>query len=184
MTRPPRPARRAIPLAVLALAAVLASAPDPVRAQDRPSAADIVRALKPPPLTRSWKPVSRGITVEGPAVPEAPPSIDLQVNFEYDTSNLTNDAIITLKALGEALRTEDLAGLQFRIVGHTDGRGSDAYNLELSRRRAEAVRAHLVQFHAVEGGRLATEGRGKRDLLLAANPEDGINRRVQIVTER
>lgn len=150
----------------------------------------IVRALQPPPAgpsapaTRSFRPANaRGIAIEGGDVSEEAPSIDLYVHFEYDQSNLTlSDARLVLDALGKALRDPRLAGMSFEIIGHTDARGSDDYNLTLSRRRAEAVRAYLIQFHQVDAGHLKAEGRGKRELKDPARPEDGVNRRVQVRT--
>lgn len=179
----PRIPFAAIP--VLLLLAISTSAPF---AQDRPNptVSEIVRALsvKPKrPVVRGLGPQSRGISVEGgePASPQAP-SIDLQVNFEFDSSNLTNDARLTLKPLGEAMRTKDLANLRFRIIGHTDARGTAEYNMDLSKRRAEAVRSHLVQFQQIAADRLESEGKGKTELIDPAHPEAGINRRVQIIT--
>lgn len=150
----------------------------------------MVRALLPPPrapsapATRSFRPPSaRGIAIEGGDVVEEAPSIDLYVHFEYDQSNLTmSDARLVLDALGKALSDPRLAGMSFEIIGHTDARGSDDYNLQLSRRRAEAVRAYLIQFHRVDAGHLKAEGLGKSQLKDPARPEDGVNRRVQVRT--
>lgn len=150
----------------------------------------IVRALQPPPrspsapATRSFRPANaRGIAIEGGDTAEEAPSIDLYVHFEYDQSNLTmSDARLVLDSLGKALRDPRLAGMSFQIIGHTDARGSDDYNLQLSRRRAEAVRAYLIQFHGVDAGHLTAEGLGKSQLKDPARPEDGVNRRVQVRT--
>jgi outer membrane protein OmpA-like peptidoglycan-associated protein len=150
----------------------------------------IVRALTPkpkPPVTRSFRPSepTRGISIEGGDQPaaEPAPSIDLYVHFEYDQAALTmTDALLTLDALGRALKDPRLQSMRFAIVGHTDARGNDDYNLQLSRRRAEAVRSYLNQYHQIELGRLVAEGRGRRELKDPQRPEDGINRRVQIKT--
>jgi OmpA-OmpF porin, OOP family len=148
----------------------------------------IVRALTPrpkPPLTRSFNQgPTRGIAVEGGDTKDDPaPSIDLYVHFEFDQSALTmSDAQLTVDTLGRALKDERLAKMRFEIVGHTDARGTDEYNLALSRKRAEAVRSRLIQFHGIEANRLKAEGKGRRELKDAARPDDGINRRVQIRT--
>jgi len=174
---------------LLIVPCALLLAPVTVDAQSfsNPTSADIIKALKPKPkpprartLVGAQKP--RGIGVEGGETTEPPQSINLQVNFEFDSSNLTNDARLTLKALGDAMQAKDLAGLRFRIVGHTDAVGTVDYNLDLSKRRAEAVRSHLVQFYSIDAKRLEAEGKGKSELIDTANPEDGINRRVQIIT--
>jgi len=174
-------------LLIVPCIALLAPATADAQYVNNPTSTDIIKALKPKPqpprartLIGAQKP--RGIGVEEGDTTEPPPSINLQVNFEFDSSNLTNDARLTLKALGDALQAKDLAGLRFRIVGHTDAVGTAEYNMDLSKRRAEAVRSHLVQFYSIESKRLEAEGKGKTELIDSANPEDGINRRVQIIT--
>ncbi len=143
--------------------------------QDR-SAEDIVRALLPHGAqTRSL----RGVTVE-PGQEEMSPSIDLQVNFAYDSAELANEALITLKALGVALQDERLKGSNFVIVGHTDAKGSDAYNLALSEKRALAVRNHLAFYYGIELSRLASIGQGESQLAFPDDPENDLNRRVEI----
>jgi outer membrane protein OmpA-like peptidoglycan-associated protein len=93
-----------------------------------------------------------------------------------------SDARLTLDALGKALKDTRLASMKFEIIGHTDARGNDGYNLDLSRRRAEAVRQYLVQFHGVASERLKAEGKGRTQLKDPNRPDDGINRRVEIRT--
>ena len=166
-------------LVLLLMAALLGGSPTPASAG---GAEDIVRALLPRPAaaTRSIA-GNRGIAIEGGDTQEEPPSIDLTVPFEYDQSALSmSDAQIIVDTLGKALKDPRLAGQRFSIIGHTDGRGGDAYNLALSQRRAEAVRARLVQFHGVDASRVVAEGRGLRELKDPARPESGINRRVQV----
>jgi outer membrane protein OmpA-like peptidoglycan-associated protein len=169
---------------LFASAMLSASAALPAFAVD---AETIVKALQPKPkapLTRSFQnQPTRGIAIEGGTeTAEAAPSIDLYIPFEYDQANLTmSDAILTLGALAKALQDPRLASMKFSIIGHTDARGGDDYNLQLSRRRADAVKScYLNQFHKVELARLTAEGRGKRELKDPTRPEDGINRRVQI----
>jgi OmpA-OmpF porin, OOP family len=147
----------------------------------------IVRALTPKPKpmpTRSILGPSRGIAIEGgEQAAEALPSIDLHVPFEYDQSAITmSDAQIVIDSLAKALKDERLAKMRFQIVGHTDARGTDAHNDELSARRAQAVLKRLVDFHKVDAGRLQATGRGRRELKDPSRPDDGINRRVQIRT--
>lgn len=171
--------------AVLGVVYALAVGTAPAQNSPNPSASEIVRALTPKAprqAVRGLRAPNRGISVEGEPQTSASPSIDLQVNFEFDSSNLTNDAQLTLKTLGEALKAKELASLRFRIVGHTDSRGTAEYNMDLSQRRANAVRSYLMQFQSIAGDRLEAEGKGKTELIDAANPEAGINRRVQIIT--
>jgi outer membrane protein OmpA-like peptidoglycan-associated protein len=174
------------PTAMRALLALLFALAAPIA----PRAADvesIVQALMPKPkapLTRSFSGPSRGIAIEGGETkPEASPSIDLHVPFEYDKSDLTmSDAQLVVDTLGKALKDPRLAHLKFQIIGHTDARGGAAHNDDLSRRRADTVRARLTSFHGMDAARLTVSGRGSRDLKDPSQPDHGINRRVQIRT--
>lgn len=147
----------------------------------------IVRALTPkakPMPTRSILGPSRGIAIDGgEQAPQVAASIDLDVPFEYDQSAITmSDAQIVISTLAKALEDPRLAKMQFQIIGHTDGRGTDTYNDDLSARRAQAVLKRLVDFHKVDASRLKAIGRGKRELKDVARPDHASNRRVQIVT--
>ena len=68
------------------------------------------------------------------------------------------------------------------MEGHTDSVGSEAYNKQLSQRRAEAVQAYLVSRHGIAPDRLRTEGVGEARTLAGEQPESARNRRVNIVT--
>ena len=138
----------------------------------------LVDELMPEPITRGW---SRGITVEDGEKDTSPPSVDLYVNFEFDSDVLDTDASIVLDSLGRALNDPRLAEYHFLIAGHTDAKGTDDYNSQLSKRRADAVLTYLVRNHRIDRARLQVEGYGEARLLDPARPEDGINRRVQVV---
>jgi outer membrane protein OmpA-like peptidoglycan-associated protein len=160
-------------LSALLLGLVLLSAPALPQAAN-PSADDIVRALTPKSQPRSM----RGVEVQ--VGKPAPPSIDLYVNFKYNSAELEPDAMIALRSLASALKSPQLQEAKIQIVGHTDAKGSDDYNMQLSERRAAAVRQFLVFSQDVEGARLEALGKGKRELKDASKPEDGINRRVEV----
>ena len=69
----------------------------------------------------------------------AVPSIDLNVNFVFDSARLNNESLLTLDVLGRAIASEELKGQAIEIVGHTDAKGTLEYNHALSQRRAAAV---------------------------------------------
>lgn len=170
-------------LTAVALAVLAAVAPA-VAQQVRSS--DIVAALRPDragPAVRSLTTqAARGIAIEGVLPTDLDlPKIDLTVNFEFDSARLTVDAMLVLRALGAALADPALKGGRFQIAGHTDAKGTDAYNFDLSRRRAAAVVEHLQNFHGVEPGRLVAVGYGESQLLYPQSPENELNRRVTIV---
>jgi outer membrane protein OmpA-like peptidoglycan-associated protein len=144
------------------------------------STADIVCALDPQctrPLSRDF----RGVTVTKGPEGSSPLSVNLYVNFAYDSADLTSDARITLDRLGYALVDDRLKSFSFMIEGHTDAKGSEQYNQKLSERRAETVRQYLTAQFGIEQNRLTARGFGKLRLLDPARPEDGVNRRVQVL---
>lgn len=124
--------------------------------------------------------LQRGVTVEG-GKEEQPLSVNLYVNFEFNSAELTSDARITLGQLGTALRDPKLAAFSFVIAGHTDAVGGDEFNQKLSERRAEAVRNYMIAQYGIAANRLSAKGYGKSQLLDPEHPEDGVNRRVQII---
>lgn len=167
------------PFAAILLVAALALLALPAPASEM-SADDIVCKLDPKcakPLSRS---LPRGVTSSGGAAAESLLSVDLYVNFVFDSADLTTDARITLDRLGAALRDPRLQGFMFLIAGHTDATGGADYNQKLSERRADAVRRYLISRHDIASGRLSAVGYGKSRLLDPARPEDGVNRRVQV----
>ncbi len=156
-----------------------ASAQPPVRV---PSAGAIECALDPrcaKPLSRP-RSMPRGVTTHGGQV-EEPLSVNLYVNFAYNSAELTSDARITLDQLGTALRDPRLAAFNFIIAGHTDAKGGFEFNQHLSERRAEAVRGYLIAQFGIPAERLTARGHGKTQLLDPQRPEDGVNRRVQVI---
>jgi outer membrane protein OmpA-like peptidoglycan-associated protein len=109
------------------------------------------------------------------------PSADLEVYFDYDRADITPAARQVLGPLGQALINPKLAGSRFVLVGHTDGKGGDAYNQGLSERRAAAVKDYLVRTFGIAPVRLVSYGRGKSSLKNSADPFAAANRRVQVI---
>src|SRR5205085_8669466 len=73
----------------------------------------------------------------------APILMPTDLLFDYDSAVLRPGAAASLEKLGHLIQRNPQA--TFRVEGHTDSFGSDQYNLDLSRRRAETVKAWLVQ---------------------------------------
>jgi outer membrane protein OmpA-like peptidoglycan-associated protein len=111
--------------------------------------------------------------------------------FDFDKADLRKDAETTLEAASPQIRRVTEEGKHpARVEGHTDGKGSDAYNLRLSKARARSVRDWLVSHEVLPSG---TEivGFGK-SMPVAPNAfDDGSdnpegrqkNRRVEITVE-
>ena len=78
------------------------------------------------------------------AVRAARAALEEMVFFDYDMSDIRDDAEATLRAKVDILRA--ITQVQVRIEGHADERGSTEYNMALGNRRAEAIRQFLVGF--------------------------------------
>jgi outer membrane protein OmpA-like peptidoglycan-associated protein len=138
------------------------------------SAKSIVDALAGGNETRALT-VVRKRTVEGL-------SIDLKIEFEFDSSQLTREASGQLDQLLKAVEDPALSQFGFEIIGHTDGKGDEDYNLALSQRRAQSVIEYLVA-GGVEAARLSPIGKGETELLYPHRPGDAANRRVEIINQ-
>lgn len=110
-------------------------------------------------------------------------SVNLTVNFELDSDELTTSAKSGLETVAAALRSQDLAAQCFQLAGHTCDLGADAYNLDLSRRRAAAVKQFLVS-KGVDGDRIVTTGFGETAPQVPNTSESNRqkNRRVELGT--
>ena len=150
-------------------------------AQPTPTEQEIVDALLAPPANTAGRAPTRAM--RGVRVSEgdkSAPSIDLHVNFAFDSAWLDNESLLTLNVLGRALASEQLRGHAIEIIGHTDAKGTTEYNDWLSQRRAAAVVDYIVRNYAPDGARISSRGMGERRLLDPDNPEAAINRRVEI----
>ena len=107
---------------------------------------------------------------------------DLKIQFGLNSAELTRESKATLDELGKALQRDDLRTLRFRVAGHTDAKGSDKANEELSRKRAASVVAYLRQGFGIETERLEAVGYGEKELMDWKNPNNSANRRVEVRT--
>ena len=195
-----------LPLIALLTAGFLAS-PSPVRAQDL-NANDIVRSLsvakKPmtrslgtqadvgPPYSDEEKSLIKSIPTRGLKVnlkkqiaeiidTHKPPRLDIEIQFDFNSDTVRAASIPDLNALGTALIDPSLSQSRIILNGHTDAKGSNEYNLELSERRAVAVREYLISRFPIDDNRLIAIGFGEERLKNTYEPEAAENRRVEIV---
>jgi outer membrane protein OmpA-like peptidoglycan-associated protein len=112
--------------------------------------------------------------------PKNEPIILKNVNFDFNTANLRPESETELNKLAEILKNN--INTSVNIVGHTDSVGSDAYNLNLSKQRAEAVVNYLIN-KGIDGKRLISIGKGESEPIATNDTEDGraINRRVEYI---
>ncbi len=108
--------------------------------------------------------------------PAAPTTVGFHIQFAFNSTAILAPSRPFLDQLGKVMQARpDLA---VAVEGHTDAVGGDAYNMELSKRRAASVKAYLVETWKVAPDRLDVEGRGKSEPLVA-DPYAPENRRVQ-----
>ena len=114
---------------------------------------------------------------ETAAAPAQPSGFDLLITFELGSDRLSEQAQANLREFAAAMNDPALQEAQFNVDGHTDARGSDAVNNELSRRRAEVV-VEFLKSLGVDESRLQAQGYGKSKPR-ADDPFAAINRRVE-----
>jgi outer membrane protein OmpA-like peptidoglycan-associated protein len=198
-------------LSIATIGAALGLGAGTARAGDNNVTEDeIVRALTPekkPPLTRGlsagpqtspaasaaegkFVQTVRGRTTRSLSVSEREeiaaivkdkPKIDLEINFEYNSADISAKSLPSVQALGRALSNADLKGSTFVVAGHTDAAGGEGYNQDLSERRADAIKRYLVDKYGINGSDLVTVGYGKSKLKDTNQPMAEANRRVQVV---
>ncbi len=105
------------------------------------------------------------------------------VYFDFDKATLTANARIVLETVADALKKYPM--IKVEIGGHTDSRGSEAYNQQLSERRAEAVRQFLSS-KGIDAARMTAVGYGESRPVAGNDTDEGReqNRRVELtITE-
>ena len=114
------------------------------------------------------------------AAPVAPPSF--MVFFDWDRANLSEQALTTIRQAANAYKQKGNA--RVTATGHTDTSGTEAYNMALSLRRANAVKDALVR-EGVAATNISVLGRGEQGLLVQTGPNvrEPQNRRVEIVIQ-
>jgi len=120
-------------------------------------------------------PPTRGATVSPP--PTSP--VLRSINFEFGSDKLTVEAEATLDNLAAAMNLSDIAHAAFIVEGHTDAVGSEAFNLALSQRRADATVMYLTG-RDVDPARLDATGLGETQLLERTDGPSQQNRRVEV----
>jgi len=116
---------------------------------------------------------------------EARPSIDLRILFEYDSAELNSQGRRQVEELAQALSDSKFKGYDFTLIGHTDKRGPEAYNMQLSKQRARTVKQAVSQLNTDLSSRLQFEGKGESELRFPGSSEKvhRLNRRVEVRIE-
>jgi OOP family OmpA-OmpF porin len=107
------------------------------------------------------------------------PQLVVQNQFDLDSDAIRPQSWVTVSRIADALHHPLVAGNRFLIVGHTDAQGKRLYNFKLSERRAQSIVGMLTSTFKVNPSRLAAMGLGEEQLFDAADPNNGVNRRVE-----
>jgi OOP family OmpA-OmpF porin len=144
----------------------------------------------------TWTPATAAPNCDGwlapkpAAAPAAKPAstvmqkkITLQADtlFDFDKSNLKSEGVATLNKLAQDIKKMKLEVVI--IVGYTDSVGTDAYNIALGQRRANAVKAFLTNDGGVEATRVYTESKGKADPVASNATAEGRSKNRRAVIE-
>lgn len=130
---------------------------------------------------RSTRSLSLGEREEVAQLAATKPKIDLEINFDYNSADISKASMQAVQELGKALSDPNLKGSTFVVAGHTDAMGSDEYNQGLSERRADTIKRFLTEKFGINGSDLVTVGYGESKPKDANAPMDPTNRRVQVV---
>jgi outer membrane protein OmpA-like peptidoglycan-associated protein len=194
-------------LKVITISAALSMTAGFAFAGDTVSADQIIHALQPKPLTRGLsagpqvdpavkakeinfiqtlrnrktRSLSLGEREEIAELASNKPNIDLDIQFDYNSDKITATSMPSVQALGQALSNANLKGSTFVVAGHTDAIGGEAYNQDLSERRAETIKRYLTDKFGIAGTDLVAVGYGKTKPKDPSAPMDPVNRRVQVV---
>ena len=108
-----------------------------------------------------------------------------RIYYEFDRADLRREDKLTLDSLASLLKENGKWTLE--IYGHTDWKGSDAYNMVLGKKRAQAAADYLVAKHKIDVNRLSLISKGEGEPLMPNENPAGVddplgranNRRVE-----
>lgn len=134
----------------------------------------------------SGESVTRALTTLPPkSFHKYQPKYSLRLNFEFDSDELANPEAFNPAVIVEALKNKELEDKVFTLMGHSDVRGDESYNMGLSEKRARAIRQAIVDAAPDLAPRIKTLGKGKTSPLYEGNSEKEhlLNRRVEIAVD-
>lgn len=108
------------------------------------------------------------------------PQMVVEIDFANDSIAIEPKSYRTLGMIADALHHPNLWAYNFLVVGHTSSTGTEVHNLDLSQRRAEAIKEILSTTFAVDASRLYAVGVGEYFPIKGPRSEDAKNRRVQL----
>jgi len=104
--------------------------------------------------------------------------------FDVDKSHIKPESYFILGQFAQFVLSPIMRQHKHKIIGHTDPDGDNEYNLRLSRKRALAVKAYLVDSFQINANKLFTYGLGEKDLKYSddGRADKRESRRVEVET--
>jgi outer membrane protein OmpA-like peptidoglycan-associated protein len=153
----------------------------PAAADPQVKANDIVSFFQKQAKLGAGRGLCIGTAQECEAGAKKPAGLDMLINFDLDSAELTGQARQNLDEFAKALNNDQLSAARFVVEGYTDARGTEAYNLGLSERRAQAVTGFLLD-KGVALDKVRAVGKGMSNPRVP-DPLDPVNRRVEMKIE-
>jgi OOP family OmpA-OmpF porin len=129
--------------------------------------------------------VRQPITASAPAVEQQPEmrmvTIRLNVQFEFNKATVLAVYGEQLQSIASAMKAH--GDIELVLEGHTDSRGSDAYNIDLSSRRAAAVKQKLAADYGIYAERISSVGYGESRPIASNQTDEGRARNRRVVGE-
>jgi len=160
-------------LAIGCFSGVSYSAADPQLTSDQ-----IVKQLVETADLGTKRGICIGTTDECNKDQPAPAGLDMLINFNLNSADLTEQARTNLNEFAKALKDERLRAATFIVEGYTDASGDEMYNNRLSERRAQAVTAFLLA-NGISLDKVEAVGKGEQNPRVP-DPYDPVNRRVEM----
>lgn len=126
--------------------------------------------------------------VEAPPPPEEPKRVEVRdnkivinekVQFEFDSAKIREVSHSLLNEVAQVIKDNPHIK-KIEVQGHASADGNDNHNMKLSKRRAKSVRKYLLG-QGIEEGMLSAQGYGETQPLMAGDPENEKNRRVEFL---
>jgi outer membrane protein OmpA-like peptidoglycan-associated protein len=113
------------------------------------------------------------------------PSVNIPINFDTATVIVDQETRPNIVVLAHALADPSMEGHEFTFIGHSDIRGGDQYNLNLSLHRADAISQSVIAIEPGLKGRIHVEGHGAREPIDSGSDARALqaNRRLQVVIQ-
>ncbi|GEM_PF-382472 len=147
-------------------------APKPVVVPPKP----VVVAPPPAPVVVP-KPVP--VVVPKPVV-VVPPSYN-DIFFDFDKADIRTSETVQLDKIAAWMKANP--NKTIAIEAHSDMKGSNAYNIALGQRRANAAKEYFVKQHGVDASRIKAVSYGKEKPFVGETGDQSLNRRVHVVFE-